>query len=125
MFRTPNAKIILAALAALIAVGVVGFVIGHSSSGASFTVGPGIVYAGPNEGTAYVGADQPLNHQPRGFAYFFPPNVAWIDPTGSTHEGGERPTCVPVYHPVRVKQMETIKYPIDGGYMGTVLWVRC
>jgi hypothetical protein len=120
----PSAKIALTAVATLFAAGVVGYLIGHGNRGAAFVVRPGIVYAGSNEGTAYLGADQPLDRQPSGFAYFFPPNLAWIDATGSLHSGG-RPTCVPMYHAVHVKQMEAIKYPIGGGYMGTVLWVRC
>ena len=114
-----------ASVAALVAAGVLGYVIGHRGGGATFSVGPGLVYATPNEGTAYLGVDQPLDRQPRGFAYFFPPNVAWIDASGAVHGGGERPTCVPNYHAVRVKEMEAVTYPIGGSRVGTVLWVRC
>lgn len=122
MGRRSHAKIGLAAVAALVAAGVVGFVIGHSDRGTAFVTGPGIVYAGPNGGTAYLGADQPLDHQPRGFAYFFPPDLAWTDASGSIHEG-QRPTCVPIDHAVRIKQMDAIQDPVRG--VGTVLWVRC
>ncbi|MEO6859387.1 MAG: hypothetical protein ABI323_12520, partial [Solirubrobacteraceae bacterium] len=120
MARTPSAKVLVVAVTALIAAGAIGYLIGHRNRGAAFTVGPGLVSAGSNEGTAYLGANQPLDRQPRGFAYFFPPSVAWIDATGSIHDAGQRPTCVPINHPVRVKEMEAVVNPIHGAYVGTV-----
>jgi hypothetical protein len=116
----------LAACAVVLALasGLAGWAIGHHSSSA-FKVEPGIVYAGTSEGTAYLGADQPLNRQPNGIAYNFPPDVAWTDVDGSVHIGG-RPACVPYYHAVRVKRMEAVINPIGGGgSMGTVLWIQC
>jgi hypothetical protein len=61
---------------------------------------------------------------PTGFAYLLPARVPWIDATGSIDDGSQRPVCLPYYHAVRVG-METVKFPIAGGYQGTVLWVRC
>jgi hypothetical protein len=122
MRRTTSPKVILAAVVALVAAGVVGFLIGHRSHAAAFSVGPGLVYAGSKGGTAYIVADEPLNRQPTGFAYFVPPTVAWIDATGAVHEAGQRPACVPYNHPVRVKEIEAV---IDRIGISTVLWVRC
>ncbi len=90
-----------------------------------FTVKPGIVYTTPTGGTAYLGAHQPLDRQPRGFAYAFPANAGWIDANGTTQDGSNRPPCVPYYHAVRVKSMEAVIYPIGDTYEGTVLWVHC
>lgn len=90
-----------------------------------FKVGPGIVYATPSEGTAYIGVNEPLKHQPYGVAYKFSPNTTWLDSTGGIHDGS-RPSCVPYYHAVRVRRMEAVTYPIDGGTAeGTVVWVKC
>ena len=55
------------------------------------------MYATPTECKAYLGANQPLNRQPTGFAYFVPPTVAWINANGTIQEGGQRPPCVPYY----------------------------
>jgi hypothetical protein len=115
----------VAAAVVVVGAGAIGYVIGHHDRGSVFTVGPGIVYATPTEGTAYLGADQPLNREPHGFAYFFPPTVASISPIGAVDAGGSRPPCVPYYHAVRVKRMEVVKYPIGGAYEGTVVWVQC
>lgn len=60
------------------------------------------MYATPSEGTAYLGANQPLNRQPSGMAYRFSSDMSWIDGDGAIHDGG-RPTCVPYYQAVRVK----------------------
>ncbi|MHB8694305.1 MAG: hypothetical protein ACYDHH_23950 [Solirubrobacteraceae bacterium] len=112
--------------ALVVAVGALGYAIGHGNRGSVFTVEPGLVYATPTGGTAYLGANQPLNRQPRGFAYSYPgSNVPWVDANGTVNEGSPRPSCVPYYHAVRVKSMEAVKFPIAGGYQGTVLWVRC
>jgi hypothetical protein len=109
----------------VVVAGAIGYIIGHGDRGPAFTVGPGIVYAGPTEGTAYLGADERLNRPPTGFAYSFPPGLPWIDANGSMHEGS-RPSCVPYYHAVRVNRMEAVVYPIEGGgSMGTVVWVQC
>jgi hypothetical protein len=116
----------LAACAVVLALvsGLVGWAIGHHSS-SEFRVEPGIVYAGPSEGTAYLGADQAVNRAPKGRAYNFPPGVAWTDVSGWLHVG-ERPACVPYYHAVHVKRMEAVINSIGGGgSMGTVLWVQC
>jgi hypothetical protein len=112
-------------VALVVAVGALGYVVGHSNRGSVFTVEPGLVYATPTEGTAYLGANQPLNRQPTGFAYFLPPDVHWIDANGTVQEGSNRPPCVPYYHAVRVKSMEAVIFPIGGLYEGTVLWVHC
>jgi hypothetical protein len=67
--------------ALVVAVGALGYVIGHGNRGSVFTVEPGLVYATPTGGTAYLGANQPLNRQPRGFAYSYPgSNVPWVVP---------------------------------------------
>ncbi len=109
----------------VVVAGVLGYVIGHHNRGSVFTVDSGIVSATPSEGTAYLGANEPFNRQPTGFAYEIPANVAWIDANGAIHEGSQRPPCVPYYHAVRVKSMEAVIFPIGGAYIGTVLWVRC
>jgi hypothetical protein len=112
-------------VALVVAAGTIGYFIGHGNRGSVFTVGPGIVHAAPTEGTAWLGADEPLNRQATGFAYSFPPGLTWIDANGSMHTGS-RPSCVPYYHAVRVKRMEAVMYPIEGGgLMGTVVWVEC
>jgi hypothetical protein len=113
--------------ALVVAAGALGYVIGHRTPASVFTVEPGLVYATPTGGTAYLGANQPLNRQPRGFAYAYPANpVPWVDANGTTHEGSARPSCVPYYHAVRVKSMEAVIFPIaGGGRQGTVLWVHC
>jgi hypothetical protein len=64
---------------------VLGYVIGHHNRGSVFSVDSGIVSATPNEGTAYLGANEPLNRQSTGFAYEIPANVAWIDANGAIH----------------------------------------
>lgn len=113
-----------ALVVALFVAGVVGYVIGHQNRGPTFRVASGIVYATPTGGTAYLGPHQPLNRAPKGFAYFFPPSLASITPTGAITDG-QRPQCVPYYHAVRIKKMEAVLYPIAGGYQGTILWVQC
>ena len=127
MARWPGPRITLAVgvVALVVGAGALGYFIGHRNRGSVFTVGPGLVYATPSEGTAYLGANEPLNRQPTGFAYWVPPGVTWIDGNNSMHEGGQ-PSCVPYYHAVHVKSMEAVMYPIEGGgSMGTVVWVRC
>jgi hypothetical protein len=112
------------AIALFLGVGVLGYFLGHRHR-AVFMVGPGIVYATPSEGTAYLGAHQPLNREATGFAYAYPPTEMWIGADGSENQGS-RPPCVPYYHPVRVKNMEVVQVPLPGGgYTGTVLWVQC
>jgi hypothetical protein len=89
-----------------------------------FRVGPGIVYATPTEGTAYIGANEPLNDQPYGVAYKFPPDMTWIDGAGGVHDGS-RPSCVPYNHAVRVRSMEAVMYSTEAGVsQGTVVWVK-
>jgi hypothetical protein len=113
------------AVVLMLGTGLAGWAIGrHHESSSEFKVEPGIVYATPYEGTAYLGADQQLNRQPNGIAYSFPPDIAWIDANGVIHFGG-RPACVPYYHAVRVKNMEAVSYPIAGASSFTVLWVQC
>lgn len=127
MSRWPVWRLTTAAgvVALVVAAGVLGYIIGHGNRGSVFTTGPGIVYAAPTEGTAYLGANEPLNRQPTGFAYSFPPGLTWIDANGSMHQRS-RPSCVPYYHAVHVKSMEAVMYPIaGGGSMGTVVWVQC
>lgn len=74
MSRWPVWRLTTAAgvVALVVAAGVLGYIIGHGNRGSVFTTGPGIVYAAPTEGTAYLGANEPLNRQPTGFAYSFP-----------------------------------------------------
>ncbi len=127
MPRAPGSRITLAlgVVALVVVAGALGYMIGHANRGSVFTVGPGIVYAGPSEGTAYIGANEPLNRQPTGFAYSFNPGLVWVDANNDVHQGG-RPSCVPYYHAVHVRSMEAVRYPIGGGgYMGTVVWVHC
>ena len=113
------------AVVLVVAAGVLGDVIGHGRRESAFITGPGIIYATPSGGTAYIGAGEPLNRQPRGFAYLYPSgSVSWIDATGTVHQSS-RPACVPYDHAVRVSRMEAVRFPIAGGDMGTVLWVRC
>jgi hypothetical protein len=107
------------------AAGVLGYVIGHGNRGSAFTVDSGTVYATPSSGTAYLGANEPLNRQPTGFAYECPAKVAWIDANGTIQEGSQHPPCVPYQHAVRVRSMEAVKFPIGDGYQGTVFWVHC
>lgn len=110
---------------ALVVAGALGYLLGHGNRSSVFKVGAGLVYATPNEGTAYLGANEPLNRQPTGFAYSFPPDITWTDATGAIHQGG-RPSCVPYDHPVHVQSMEAVMYPIEtGGSMGTIVWVKC
>jgi hypothetical protein len=112
-------------VALVVAAGVLGYIIGHGHRGSVFTVGPGILYATPSEGTAYLGANEHLNRQPTGFAYSFSPGSTWIDANGSIQQSS-RPSCVSYYHAVRVKSMEAVRFPLPGGgSMGTVVWVQC
>ncbi|MGA9856918.1 MAG: hypothetical protein WBQ18_03595 [Solirubrobacteraceae bacterium] len=112
------------AIVALLLAGVVGYTLGHSDHGAEFHTDTGLAYAGPNGGTAYLGRAQRPNRAPTGFAYLLPARVPWVDANGTINDGDRRPVCLPYYHAVRVR-METVKFPIAGGYQGTVLWVRC
>jgi hypothetical protein len=116
---------VVAAIALVVATGALGYVIGHSNRGSVFTVDSGIVHAAPSGGTAYLGANEPLNREPTGFAYAFPAAVTWIDADGTIHDGSQRPPCAPYYRVVRVKRMEAVIFPTEGGYQGTVLWVHC
>lgn len=60
-----------------------------------------------------------------GFAYSFPPDITWTDTGGSIHQDS-RPSCVRYFHAVRIRRTEAVIYPVgSGGYMGTVVWVRC
>jgi hypothetical protein len=124
--RLAGSRITLAVgvVALVVVAGALGYIIGHGNRGSVVTVGPGIVYATPS-GTAYLGANEPLNRQPTGFAYLFPPSLTWIDANNSIPQGS-RPSCAPDYHAVHVKSMEAVRYPIaDGGSMATVVWVQC
>lgn len=127
MSRWPESRVALAVavVALVLAAGALGYVLGHGNRGSVFRIGPGIVYATPNEGTAYLGAHQRLNRAPTGFAYTFPPDLTWVDANGAIHDAS-RPSCVPYYHAVQVKRMEAVMYPLEGGgSMGTVAWVQC
>ena len=110
-------------LGLILVAGVVGWVIGRSNRSSRLTVEAGIVYATPSGGTAYLGAGQPLNRQPTGFAYYFGRGTPWIDVNDATHTGGQRPPCVPYYHAVRVKRMEAVFDPVSG--TGSIMWVQC
>lgn len=111
----------------LLATGVAGWAIGHSGRTSSvFRVEPGIVYATPSGGTAYLGASQPLNRQPTGIAYSFPADIKWFDATGTINDGGQ-PACIRYYRATRVTKMGAVIYPYPGGggFSGTVVWVQC
>jgi hypothetical protein len=103
---------------------VVGYAFGHRDHGPEFRIGTGPAYASPTGGTAYLGSAQRPNRAPTGFACLLPASVPWIDANGSIDDGSQPPVCLPYYHAVRVG-METVKFPIAGGYQGTMLWVRC
>jgi hypothetical protein len=122
---SPRLRIVWVAggLGLILVAGVVGWVIGRSNRSSRLTVEAGIVYATPSAGTAYLGASQPLNRQPTGFAYYFGPGTPWVDVNGAIHTGGQRPPCVPYYHAVRVKKMEAVFDPVSG--TGSILWVQC
>jgi len=109
---------------ALMACGAIGYFVGHSSQGRVFVVGPGWALWSPGGGTAWQGAGTVSGRTPSGFEYSLPPSVPWIDSAGTIHDGNERPACLRLSRIVRVT-LETVKYPIAGGYSGTVLWVRC
>jgi hypothetical protein len=128
MHRPPRSWISLAVgvVVLMLGSGVAGWAIGHHRSNSSeFKVAPGTVYLTPSGGTAYLGANQSLNRQPRGIAYSLPPIMSWDDANGATNDG--HPTCIPFYHAVRVKRMEAVIWPLPdgGGRSGTVLWVQC
>lgn len=112
-------------LVLMLAAGVTGWAVGHDHSSSShFKVAPGIAYAAPSGGTAYLGANQPLSGQPTGFAYSVPPVMSWDDANGTINDG--HPACMPYYHAVHVKRMEAVIYPLpDGGSTGSVVWVQC
>ena len=127
MTKTRVSPRLAAWIAVTVAVGVIAYLIGVSHSGSSTVtvVGPGIADASQSGGTAYVGAGEPLNEQPDGFAYSIPPGVEWSDSSGGLHEGGE-PPCLPFAKAVRVKNIEAVQFTVPGGATtGTVLWVQC
>ncbi len=112
-----------AVLAVIFAAG--GFIVGRNSQSSNVITSPGIADASPGGGTAYIGADQPLNRQPSGFAYTLPSDVTWIDSAGTIHDGSH-PSCLPYYHAERVASMDVTMVPLGGGgYTGTVILVRC
>jgi hypothetical protein len=110
----------------VVAVAVVAYLAGHRGTSSTVTVtGPGIGDLGSGSGTAYVGANEPLNKSPYGFAYSMPGDINWSDANGGLHQGG-RPSCLPVAKAVRLKNIEAIQFTIPGGVTtGTVIWVQC
>lgn len=125
MSRLARMRIVLVAgvLGLILVAGLVGWLIGRSNRSSQLKVDAGLVYATPSGGTAYLGAKQPLNRQPTGFAYYVPPGMAWIDANGAMHQGGQRPPCVPYDQAVRVKKMEAVFDPVSG--TGSIRWVQC
>ena len=121
---------VLAWIAVTIAVGVLAYLIGvnHSGSSTVTVTGPGIAdsFGDGSGGTAYVGADEPLNKQPYGFAYSIAAkDLTWSDSSGTLHFGGP-PPCLPFGKAVRVKDMEAVQVTIpQGTTTGTVVWVQC
>jgi hypothetical protein len=113
MKRPPVLITAVLAVAALVGAGAIGYAIGDNQAPLE-TMHTGIVYATPYEGTASAG----------GWDYFLPAHVSWIDASGTIHDAGEHPPCVPFYHASRVT-FATVKYSIDGATKGTVVWVRC
>jgi hypothetical protein len=126
MARASRRTTLAAWVAVVIAVGVVGYLVGEHRSSSTVTVtGPGIADLARGSGTAYVGANEPLNRQPYGFAYSIPSDLSWSDSSGSLHEGG-RPSCLPSAKAVHVKDIEAVQFATpDGATTGTVLWVQC
>ncbi len=109
----------------VVLVGVGGFVIGRHWQTSNVITSPGIAYSSPGGGTAYLGADQPLDRPPSGFAYLMPADLTWIDSAGTIHDSSH-PSCLPYYHADRVPSMEVTKVPLGGGgYTGTVILVTC
>ena len=78
---------------ALVVAGALGYLIGHGNRSSVFKVGAGLVYATPNEGTAYLGANEPLNRQPTGFAYSFPPDITWTDRPARSTRADDHHAC--------------------------------
>jgi hypothetical protein len=126
--RMGSERIRLAAwFAVIVAVGVVGYLIGHGRRSATVTnTGPGLAISSDGDGTAYfLGAHQPLSEATAGFAYRLPQRVQWTDASGTIHEGS-RPSCLPLDRAVRVKDMEAVQFTIPPGVStGIVVWVRC
>lgn len=114
-----------ASLAVIVALVVVAFVIGRASksAGAQVIEGPGIGFVRGSDGTAYIGVHEPLRAQPHGFAYLVPSSIPWIDASGAVHSGSTAP-CL-TRGSGRIRAMEAVKFPIQGAFMGTVVWVRC
>jgi hypothetical protein len=132
---------LVAWIAVTVAIAVVAYLIGHHRGSATVTVvGPGIADLAQGGGTAYIGAHEPLNAQPYGFAYSVPPYVEWSDSSGGLHDGS-RPPCLPVAQAVHVKNIEAVQFTVpqgsttgtvlcqftvpQGSTTGTVLWVQC
>lgn len=108
-----RALIWVMAVIALAGAGAAGYAIGHRQTPLE-TIQSGTVYVTANEGTA--SAD--------GFNYSVPTNLSWTDATGTIHEGGQRPPCLPLDHASHVV-FAAVKYSIAGATQGTVVWVRC
>jgi len=111
-----------------VAVAIVAFLIGHRHGSPVSITGPGVAdsFGDGTGGTAYVGAGEPLNRQPYGFAYSIAAkSLTWSDSSGGLHEGGA-PPCLPFGKAVRVKDMEAVKFKTpDGATTGTVVWIQC
>jgi hypothetical protein len=128
MTKTRVSPTLVAWIALTVAVAVVAYLIGvgHAGSSTVTVIGPGIADASSGGGgTAYVGAGEPLNKQPYGFAYSIPADVSWSDSSGEEHFGS-RPPCLPIAKAVHVKNIEAVQFTVPtGGGSGTVLWVQC
>ncbi len=127
MTKTRVSPRLVAWIAVTVAVAVVAYLIGVGRGGSSTVtvIGPGIADASQGGGTAYVGADEPLNKQPYGFAYSIPADVSWSDSSGELHSGNQ-PPCLPLAKAVHVKNIEAIQFTVPHGLTtGTIVWVQC
>ena len=107
-----------------VAVAVLAFLLGRQHHSSTVTaIGPGIADATQGGGTAYVGAGEPLNRQPFGFAYALPQDLPWTDASGGEHFSSH-PPCLPIARAVRVQKIEAVRFTDPSG-TGTVLWVQC
>lgn len=126
MTKTRVSPTLVAWIAVTVAVGVVAYLIGSQRQSSPIAiVGPGIGLAAQGNGTAYIGAHEPLNKQPVGPAYSLPEYIPWSDSSGEMHEGSHAP-CLSPAKAVYLKNIEAVQFTIPHGVTeGTVVWVQC
>jgi hypothetical protein len=107
---TRRVSIAIAGVLALVAAGLIGYVIGHQPQQV-VTVRQGLVYSSASTATV----------RSAGWYYDVPIDVPWFDSQGTIHYGG-RPSCLPV------GQKSWIVFgSVDTADINTrsVVWVRC